>query len=77
VGGAIKLFQDRKNNPPAPRDPRLPPKPAGQTVGSFNKGLRVLTDAIGAKLQGEQQQQQQQQLQQALGCTGHCLHSSR
>jgi oxygen-dependent protoporphyrinogen oxidase len=60
VGGAIKLFQDRKNNPPAPRDPRLPPKPKGQTVGSFNKGLRVLTDAIGAKLQGEQQEQQQQ-----------------
>lgn len=57
MGGAIKLFQDRKNNPPAPRDPRLPPKPKGQTVGSFNKGLRVLTDAIGAKLQGERQQQ--------------------
>lgn len=51
VGGAIKLFQDRKANPPAPRDPRLPPKPKGQTVGSFNKGLRVLTDAIGTKLQ--------------------------
>ncbi|KAF6265212.1 amine oxidase [Scenedesmus sp. NREL 46B-D3] len=51
VGGAIKLFQNRKKNPPAPRDPRLPPKPKGQTVGSFNKGLRVLTDAIGAKLQ--------------------------
>lgn len=51
VGGAIKLFQDRKANPPPPRDPRLPPKPKGQTVGSFNKGLRVLTDAIGAKLQ--------------------------
>ena len=53
VGGAIKLFQDRKNNPPPPRDPRLPPKPKGQTVGSFKKGLRTLTDAIGDKLKGE------------------------
>lgn len=35
VGGAIKLIQDRKKNPPPPRDPRLPPKPKGQTVGSF------------------------------------------
>eukprot|EP00879_Flechtneria_rotunda_P004310 GHRR01004560.1.p1 GENE.GHRR01004560.1~~GHRR01004560.1.p1 ORF type:complete len:570 (+),score=195.70 GHRR01004560.1:132-1841(+) len=51
VGGALKLFQDRKNNPTPPRDPRLPPKPKGQTVGSFNRGLRVLTDAIGSKLQ--------------------------
>lgn len=50
VGGAIKLFQDRKANPPPPRDPRLPPKPKGQTVGSFKKGLRTLTDAIGEKL---------------------------
>ena len=47
------MFQDRKANPPPPRDPRLPPKPKGQTVGSFNKGLRVLTDAIGDKLKGE------------------------
>lgn len=53
MGGAIKLFQDRKANPPPPRDPRLPPKPKGQTVGSFKKGLRTLTDAIGEKLQGE------------------------
>jgi len=27
VGGALKLFQDRKNNPPPPRNPALPPKP--------------------------------------------------
>jgi oxygen-dependent protoporphyrinogen oxidase len=53
VGGAIKLFQDRKANPPPPRDPRLPPKPKGQTVGSFKKGLRTLTDAIGEKVKGE------------------------
>lgn len=32
VGGAIKRFQDKKNNPDPPRDPRLPPKPKGQTV---------------------------------------------
>ncbi|KAI8468570.1 MAG: flavin-containing amine oxidoreductase-domain containing protein [Monoraphidium minutum] len=50
VGGAIKLFQDRKANPPAPRDGRLPPKPAGQTVGSFRNGLQTLPEAIGAKL---------------------------
>lgn len=46
VGGAIKRFQDGKKNA-KPRDPRLPPKPKGQTVGSFRKGLRMLTDAIG------------------------------
>ncbi|GBG00321.1 protoporphyrinogen oxidase chloroplastic [Raphidocelis subcapitata] len=50
VGGAIKLFQDRKANPPPPRDPRLPPKPKGQTVGSFREGLKTLPEAIGAKL---------------------------
>ncbi|KAG2432628.1 hypothetical protein HXX76_008968 [Chlamydomonas incerta] len=46
VGGAIKLFQDRQSNPPPPRDPRLPPKPKGQTVGSFRKGLQMLPAAI-------------------------------
>jgi len=46
VGGAIKLFQERKKNPPPPRDPRLPPKPKGQTVGSFRKGLKQLPEAI-------------------------------
>jgi len=51
VGGAIKLFQERKNNPPPPRDTRLPAKPAGQTVGSFRKGLRMLTDAISKNIE--------------------------
>lgn len=51
VGGAIKLFQERRANPPPPRDADLPPKPAGQTVGSFSKGLRTLTDAMGAKIE--------------------------
>lgn len=46
VGGAIKRMQEGKKNS-TPRDPRLPPKPKGQTVGSFRKGLRMLTDAIG------------------------------
>ena len=50
VGGAIQLFQERKANPPAPRDARLPPKPKGQTVGSFRKGLKMLPEAIAAKL---------------------------
>ncbi len=27
VGGALQLFQERRKNPPPPRDPRLPPKP--------------------------------------------------
>lgn len=53
VGGAIKLFQDKKDNPPPPRDPRLPPKPQGQTVGSFRNGLQTLPEAIGAKMAGE------------------------
>jgi oxygen-dependent protoporphyrinogen oxidase len=52
VGGAIKLFQDRKANPPPPRDERLPPKPKGQTVGSFRNGLQTLPEAIGAKFAG-------------------------
>jgi hypothetical protein len=46
VGGAIKLFQDRKANPPPPRNPRLPAKPQGQTVGSFKRGLQMLPEAI-------------------------------
>lgn len=50
VGGAIQLFQERKANPPPPRDARLPPKPKGQTVGSFRKGLKMLPEAIAAKL---------------------------
>jgi hypothetical protein len=52
VGGAVRLFQDRKANPPPPRDERLPPKPKGQTVGSFRRGLQTLPEAIGAKLGG-------------------------
>lgn len=50
IGGVIKLIQEKKANPDPPRDARLPPKPAGQTVGSFRKGLKTLPQAIAAKL---------------------------
>ncbi|KAI7846430.1 hypothetical protein COHA_000043 [Chlorella ohadii] len=42
--------QERKANPPPPRNPALPPKPKGQTVGSFRRGLKTLPEAIAAKL---------------------------
>ena len=51
VGGALKLMKERKANPPPPRDPTLPPKPKGQTVGSFRKGLQTLPEAIARSLQ--------------------------
>jgi protoporphyrinogen/coproporphyrinogen III oxidase len=38
VGGALELMKERKANPPPPRDQKLPPKPAGQTVASFQEG---------------------------------------
>ncbi|KAJ8423341.1 hypothetical protein Cgig2_029735 [Carnegiea gigantea] len=47
IGGTFKTIQERRNNPKAPRDPRLP-KPKGQTVGSFRKGLIMLPNAISA-----------------------------
>lgn len=50
IGGVLKLLQERKANPPPPRDSRLPPKPAGQTVGSFRRGLKTLPEAIAGKL---------------------------
>ncbi|CAG9460956.1 unnamed protein product [Pedinophyceae sp. YPF-701] len=53
VGGALKLMQERKENPPPPRDPRLPPKPKGQTVGSFRDGLKMLPEAIAKNLEGQ------------------------
>ncbi|KAG0568291.1 hypothetical protein KC19_6G009900 [Ceratodon purpureus] len=49
IGGTFKMIQDKKNNPPPPRDERLP-KPKGQTVGSFKKGLITLPNAIAAQL---------------------------
>ena len=50
VAGVLKMMQDKKANPPPARDARLPPKPAGQTVGSFRRGLVMLPEAIAANL---------------------------
>jgi oxygen-dependent protoporphyrinogen oxidase len=52
IGGVIQLIRERRANPPPPRNPALPPKPKGQTVGSFRRGLRTLPDAMAAKLGG-------------------------
>ncbi|GLJ07056.1 hypothetical protein SUGI_0056690 [Cryptomeria japonica] len=49
IGGAIKTIQESKNSPRPPRDPRLP-KPKGQTVGSFKKGLTTIPNAIANRL---------------------------
>ncbi|XP_078158608.1 flavin containing amine oxidoreductase family [Carex rostrata] len=49
IGGTFKAIQERKNNSNPPRDPRLP-KPKGQTVGSFRKGLKMLPNAIHSML---------------------------
>ena len=50
VGGAIKLIRERKANPPPPRDPKLPPKPSGQTVASFKSGIQMLPQAVEAAI---------------------------
>ncbi|XP_027365120.1 protoporphyrinogen oxidase 1, chloroplastic isoform X1 [Abrus precatorius] len=49
IGGTFKALQERNGASKPPRDPRLP-KPKGQTVGSFRKGLTMLPDAISARL---------------------------
>ncbi|KAK8968565.1 hypothetical protein KSP40_PGU005643 [Platanthera guangdongensis] len=49
IGGVFKSLQGRKKNPKPARDPRLP-KPKGQTVGSFRKGLSMLPSAISSRL---------------------------
>lgn len=49
IGGAFKAIQERNKSPKPPRDPHLP-KPKGQTVGSFRKGLTMLPQAIAARL---------------------------
>ena len=50
IGGVLKLLQDRRKNPPPPRDERLPPKPKGQTVGSFRQGLQSLPQAMAENM---------------------------
>lgn len=49
IGGTFKTIQEKNKAPKAPRDPRLP-KPKGQTVGSFRKGLAMLPNAIYERL---------------------------
>ncbi|XP_020254374.1 protoporphyrinogen oxidase, chloroplastic [Asparagus officinalis] len=49
IGGTFKAIQERNKSPKPPRDPNLP-KPKGQTVGSFRKGLAMLPDAISLRL---------------------------
>ncbi|XP_077240531.1 protoporphyrinogen oxidase, chloroplastic-like [Tasmannia lanceolata] len=49
IGGTFQAIQERNKNPKPPRDPRLP-KPKGQTVGSFRKGLAMLPNAISTRL---------------------------
>ncbi|KAL1833035.1 hypothetical protein DCAR_0103084 [Daucus carota subsp. sativus] len=49
IGGAFKAIQEKKSSSKPPRDPRLP-KPKGQTVGSFRKGLTMLPNAIAKRL---------------------------
>ncbi|XP_028770972.1 protoporphyrinogen oxidase 1, chloroplastic-like [Neltuma alba] len=49
IGGTFKTLQERNKSPKSPRDPRLP-KPKGQTVGSFRKGLSMLPKAISTRL---------------------------
>ncbi|PON43244.1 Protoporphyrinogen oxidase [Parasponia andersonii] len=49
IGGTFKAIQERNRVPKPPRDPRLP-KPKGQTVGSFRKGLAMLPNAISSML---------------------------
>ncbi|WCJ22593.1 Protoporphyrinogen oxidase chloroplastic [Euphorbia peplus] len=49
IGGAFKTIQEKNKTEKPPRDPRLP-KPKGQTVGSFRKGLTMLPEAIASRL---------------------------
>ncbi|XP_004495854.1 protoporphyrinogen oxidase 1, chloroplastic [Cicer arietinum] len=49
IGGSFKALQEKNGATKPPRDPRLP-KPKGQTVGSFRKGLTMLPEAISARL---------------------------
>ncbi|KAG2697871.1 hypothetical protein I3843_07G124600 [Carya illinoinensis] len=52
IGGTFKSIQEKNSVPKSPRDPRLP-KPKGQTVGSFRKGLAMLPNAISKSLGGK------------------------
>ncbi|KAL6968731.1 Protoporphyrinogen oxidase 1, chloroplastic [Sarracenia purpurea var. burkii] len=49
IGGTFKAIEKRASSQKPPQDTRLP-KPKGQTVGSFRKGLEMLPNAISARL---------------------------
>ncbi|GLT51367.1 hypothetical protein SLA2020_247830 [Shorea laevis] len=49
IGGTFKAIQEKNKALKPTRDPRLP-KPKGQTVGSFRKGLSMLPEAISTSL---------------------------
>jgi len=49
IGGTIKSLQERKSNPPPAWDADLP-KPKGQTVASFRKGLITFPNGLAARL---------------------------
>lgn len=49
IGGTFKALQERNKNSKPTRDQRLP-KPKGQTVGSFTKGLSMFPNAISLRL---------------------------
>ncbi|GLU16652.1 hypothetical protein SLE2022_330730 [Rubroshorea leprosula] len=49
IGGTFKTIQEKNKAPKPTQDPRLP-KPKGQTVGSFRKGLSMLPEAISTSL---------------------------
>ncbi|KAG0482284.1 hypothetical protein HPP92_010368 [Vanilla planifolia] len=52
IGGTFKALQERNKNPKPMQDPtsRSLPKPKGQTVGSFKKGLAMFPRAIFSRL---------------------------
>ncbi len=50
VGGAISMLRNKPKGPKPERDPRLPEKPKGQTVGSFDGGLQALPDGMAKRL---------------------------
>lgn len=49
IGGTINALKEKSRSSNLPRNPQLP-KPKGQTVGSFRKGLATLTNAISSRL---------------------------
>ena len=44
------MMRNKPKGPKPERDPRLPEKPKGQTVGSFTGGLQALPDGMAKRL---------------------------